>query len=503
MRSLKFLILLSLFFPLNQLYGQRICASTFNPDEVYLSDNSRYQRYIQLEQYIANYKSSLPNVEQGRLINPNGTIIIPVVVHVIHAAGEAIGIGRNISVAQIQSQIDVLNEDFRRLNPDRINTPNAFVPVASDPNFEFRLACIDPNGNPTDGITRTASTVNAFSGNDDIKFTSRGGHDAWPTNRYLNIWVSNLTGGLLGYAQFPFDYATRPNTDGVVINTTAFGRVGNVTPPFNDGRTATHEIGHWLDLFHIWGDAVCGDDHCDDTPQQHNENYNCPGFPHASNCTNNGANGDMFMNYMDYTDDSCMNIFTNDQRIRMRAIFAQGGPRAAFIENYFSIQPSNPIQCSGTVSLTNLACLSPVNWVVVSGPANIVSGQNTNQITIQATGNGTIQLRATAGNYVSDINVPVTIPNLVVSGPSSICNNQPGYYSINLPTGGSVVWSASPSGKVYLTVLNSNTVQATPFNSPTGSFTLTATVTSSCITTGSVSRNVQHNTTALQLFTSW
>lgn len=190
----------------------------------------------------------------------------------------------------------MLSEDFRRLNPDRVNTPNAFLNAATDPNFEFRLACQDPNGNATNGITRTASNVTAFSANDDIKFTARGGNDAWPTDRYLNIWVSNLTGGLLGYAQFPFDYATRPNTDGVVIRTTAFGRVGNVLAPFNTGRTATHEVGHWLDLFHIWGDdgnSCSGSDQCDDTPNQADENVRCPAFPSPS-CNNNS---DMFMKY--------------------------------------------------------------------------------------------------------------------------------------------------------------------------------------------------------------
>jgi hypothetical protein len=400
-----------LFIVCKSTYSQRVCASTFNPTQVQQVDNARYQRFLQLEQHITNYRNSLgEGGEQGRLINPNSVITIPVVVHVIHTPGEAIGGGQNISVAQIQSQIDVLNEDFRRLNPDRVNTPNAFVGVAADPSIEFRLACQDPNGNPTNGITRTASTVNAFSVNDDIKFTSRGGHDAWPTVRYLNIWVGNLAGGLLGYAQFPFDYATRPNTDGVVIRTTAFGRVGNVVAPFNTGRTATHEVGHWLGLFHIWGDdggSCNGSDQCNDTPNQADENFGCPAFPSAS-CSNNA---DMSMNYMDYTDDACMNIFTNDQRIRMRAIFTQGGPRAAFINNYFRIvTPVNPIcGTSGTVTVINPNCL-PVTWTVVSGPAIVSNGQGTNTATIQRNGNGSAVVRATAGDYIDEIEVTLGLP---------------------------------------------------------------------------------------------
>lgn len=279
--------LLLLLLDFKQTYGQRVCTSTFNPVEVQQNENQRYQRYLQLEQHILNYRNSLGNgIQEGRLVNLNSIIIIPVVVHVIHNIGETIGVGHNISVAQVQSQIDVLNEDFRRLNPDNVNTPIDFQGVAADPNIEFRLACLDPNGNVTDGITRTASAVASFTDNDNIKFNSSGGHDAWPTNRYLNMWVGNLSGGLLGYAQFPFDYSTKPTTDGVVITTTGFGRVGNVAVPFHTGRTATHEVGHWRNLFHIWGDANCGNDQCNDTPQQREANSGCPIFPSASNCTN-------------------------------------------------------------------------------------------------------------------------------------------------------------------------------------------------------------------------
>lgn len=347
---------------------------------------------------------------QGKLINPNSVITIPVVVHIIHAPGEAIGVGRNISIAQVQSQIDVLNEDFRRLNPDRINTPNVFTSVAADPGIEFRLACQGPNGDPTNGITRTASSVTAFSDNDNIKSSATGGHDAWPTDRYLNIWVSNLSGGLLGYAQFPFDYATRPNTDGVVIHTTAFGRVGNVVAPFNTGRAATHEVGHWLNLFHIWGDdgnGCNGSDQCDDTPNQADENFGCPAFPSTS-CNNNG---DMSMNYMDYTDDACMNIYTNDQRTRMRANFAQGGSRAAFINNYFRInQPSTYTVCAPmNLSVLNPTCL-PVTWTVISGNITITAGQNTNTVTLSPTGSGTAVVRVQAAGYFDEITFSVGTP---------------------------------------------------------------------------------------------
>lgn len=150
--------------------------------------------------------------------------------------------------------------------------PGYMAPVAGNPNFEFRLACIDPNGNATTGITRTMAGVEQFNplGNHNpdrsfneqaigIKFANNG-INAWATNRYLNIWGCDRSGGLIGYGQFPFGYATKPNTDGVVMLFNAFGRVGNLLPNLNQGRVCVHEIGHWLNLRHIWGDANCGND---------------------------------------------------------------------------------------------------------------------------------------------------------------------------------------------------------------------------------------------------
>lgn len=333
------------------------CASELNLSLIQQNNSGRYQRILALEQFTQNYINSVNNGSNtARLITPNATIIIPVVVHVLHR-GEVVGVGRNISDAQVQSQIAVLNEDFRRLNADRVNTPAAFQPVAGDPNFEFRLACIDPNGNATIGITRTFAGANQFQPlnnvNSDgsineqatgIKFTAQGGRDAWATDRYLNIWVCDMGAGLIGYGQFPDEYPVKPTTDGVVMLFNAFGRVGNLLPGLNQGRVCVHEIGHWLNLRHIWGDATCGDDLVNDTPQQETSNGGCPAFPHFSNCGGNSANGDMYMNYMDLTNNGCMNIYTRGQNLRMRAIFAQGGPRAAFIDNYFRInQPTSSI----------------------------------------------------------------------------------------------------------------------------------------------------------------
>lgn len=249
-----------------------------------------------------------------------GCTRIPVVVHVVYKTA-----AQNISDAQIKSQIDVLNADFRKKNSDVSTVPAAFAPLAADTRIEFELAKTDPSGNPTTGITRTATSVNAFSDDDAVKSSASGGADAWPADKYLNIWVCQLAGGLLGYAQFPGGPAA---TDGVVILHSAFGTTGTAAAPFNLGRTTTHEVGHWLNLRHIWGDdgtGCSGSDFVADTPNQGGPNYGTPTFPHVS-CSN-GPNGDMFMNYMDYVDDAAMVMFSSGQVTRMQA--ALDGLRSA------------------------------------------------------------------------------------------------------------------------------------------------------------------------------
>jgi len=259
-------------------------------------------------------------------------VTIPVVVHVVWNTT-----AENLSDAKIQSQIDVLNADFRRLNADASNTPAAFQGVAADCEINFCLAQRDPSGNATTGIVRVQTSVTAFSSNDNMKFTSSGGSNAWPAGSYLNLWVCDLSGGLLGYAQFPGGPAS---TDGVVCDYAYFGTIG-ATAPFNLGRTATHEVGHWLNCYHIWGDdgtSCSGTDNVSDTPNQADENYGCPTFPTVS-CTN-GPNGDQFMNYMDYTDDGCMNMFSAGQKSRMQALFGGGGSRVSLLSSLGCTPPT-------------------------------------------------------------------------------------------------------------------------------------------------------------------
>ncbi len=266
---------------------------------------------------------------------------IPVVFHVIHT-GTNVGVSYNLSVAQIQSQIDVLNEDFRRLNPDTFKTPAIFKPFAVDCEVNFCLAQTDPNGNATTGIDRinlisagwtTPPFVNTYI-NATIKPAT-----IWNTSNYLNIWVvpdftDQFGNDLLGYATFPTssglsglsgNFGTT-TSDGVVIWYKSCGRVGLLDQSYNKGRTATHEIGHWLGLRHVWGDANCGNDFCNDTPVQLEANFGNPVHPHVT-CSN--VNGDMFMNYMDYCNDFSLNMFSADQKSRIVTVLSNSPMRIA------------------------------------------------------------------------------------------------------------------------------------------------------------------------------
>lgn len=239
------------------------------------------------------------------------TITIPVVVNVVYRTA-----AENVSDAQIQSQIDVLNKDFNATNSDfNSYIPTEYANLKANVGITFRLAA----------VYRKQTTKVSFRTNDDVKKTSKGGLNPTDPTTKLNIWVCTLSNSILGYAQFPGGPAA---TDGVVILNTAFGTVGTAAAPFNLGRTATHEVGHWVNLRHIWGDATCGNDQVDDTPLHNTANYGCPAQGHLSTCS--GTPKEMWMNYMDYTDDRCMYMFSTGQSARMLATFAAGGSRVAY-----------------------------------------------------------------------------------------------------------------------------------------------------------------------------
>lgn len=264
---------------------------------------------------------SFLNATFSQKIARNDVIIIPVVVHVVYNTPE-----QNISNEQIKSQLAVLNTDYRKKNKDVINIPAAFKSYAADSKIEFRLATIDPSGLSTDGIVRKSTAIPAFDLDDKIKSSLAGGSDPWNRDQYLNIWVCNLSGGILGYASSP---GCAQEKDGVVIRYTVFGTTPNVAAPYNKGRTTVHEVGHWLGLKHIWGDKSCGDDGIEDTPPQEGPTRGCPSGI-ISTCTS-GAAGNMYMNFMDFTNDDCVNMFTYGQVDKMHELFKTGGAREALL----------------------------------------------------------------------------------------------------------------------------------------------------------------------------
>jgi hypothetical protein len=302
-------LLTTLLFSIS-VQAQRNCGSMENLDRLIQENPQMQQNMDEIEKFTQKYLKNTQQI-QGRAV-----ITIPVVVHVVWKST-----AQNISAAQIQSQIDVLNEDFRRMNDDANNVWSQ----AGDVEIEFCLASTDPDGNATDGIQRRKTNKRGFGTNDQMKFNSLGGIDAWPSGDYLNMWVCNIN-SYLGYAQFP---GGNPATDGVVIDYAYFGRGGSAQAPFDLGRTATHEVGHWLNLRHIWGDGPCGGsgDFVNDTPDSDAPNYGC-----AIGHTSCGST-DMVQNYMDYSDDACMNLFTVDQGSRMNALFGQGGVRASLLNS--------------------------------------------------------------------------------------------------------------------------------------------------------------------------
>lgn len=283
-------------------------------------------------------------------------VTIPVVVHVVYNKNL-----ENISDEQIYSQISRLNKDYRRLNDAEI--PVVWKPLAADSRIEFKLAGVDPKGNKTNGITRTATDVEFFDFDNDlktpekIKVTAEGGKDAWDSTRYLNIWVCNLVSGLSGYARFP---RGEEATDGVVVSHWVFGEKGSVKSPdspfgkiYNLGRTATHQIGHYLGLYHNWGvngmisDTTAGDNVVD-TPNQTGPNLGAPTFPsYEKACPDTGINGTMFMNYMDNTIDEVKCIFTNGQMVRMRAVL--DNTRSSLLTSNVLVESRGQFRTSSTL----------------------------------------------------------------------------------------------------------------------------------------------------------
>jgi hypothetical protein len=352
----KFLIFTLFTFMFLEGYSQRNCASDEVLKEQIKNDPSRLKKMEEIEKQIQDYIRNNPAGGERMVIT------IPTVFHVLYNTG-----AQNISDDQIQSQLTILNQDFRALNSEIPSlSSTVFAGLGADVEINFCLAKQDPTGAPTNGITRKFTTNTSWGFNDAMKFASSGGTNAWNTSNYLNIWVCELGGGLLGYAQFPSGPA---NTDGIVILHSATGNIGTATPPFHLGRTATHEIGHWLNLIHIWGDSNCGNDQVSDTPVHNTSNFGCPNYPHLSTCT--GSPIEMTMNYMDYSDDPCMYMFSPGQKTRMRAIVNPGGIRASLNNSPGCNPPTTPPVCStpgGLNVMTTNVNLIQLQWTANNTP---------------------------------------------------------------------------------------------------------------------------------------
>ena len=284
------------------------------------------------------------------------TYTIPVVVHVIH---NGVGDVTNISDVQILSQIQVMNDDYKRLNADQTNTPSEFLPFVSSIDVQFVLAKQNPEGIASSGITRTQGTKTSWSMSDNSEFKAL---NYWPAENYLNIWVVNMTPPLIGYAQLPIsgvlpglETASQDRlTDGVAIHYRVFGAGSfNLDPKYNKGRTATHEIGHFFGLRHIWGDATCATDYVADTPFQDSSTTNCPTNPQASCDPSPIKPHKMFQNYLDYTDDACMNFFSQGQVDRMSVILQNSPRRLSLLTSPGATDPVPVADDLGIVQIMN------------------------------------------------------------------------------------------------------------------------------------------------------
>lgn len=377
------------------------CLTTEKIAEARKNDPSIVARRAAIEERISKMELRNHTERYSRSGQPP-VYTIPVVVHIVYRTN-----AMNISDQRVMEQIQVLNEDYRRTNSDAGNTPTDFQSVAADCEIEFCLATKDPNNNSTTGITRTQTTVSNIGQGSSYYSTASGGIDIWDPTKYLNIWVCELGGGILGYTYTP---GNAPNgADGVVISYRYFGKTG-ASAPYNGGRTATHEVGHWLNLEHVWGPGNGGcnqDDFVNDTPIQNQASSGCPTHPSTS-CSNNG---DMFMNYMDYVNDNCMNMFTTGQKTRMRT--AINASRPGLLTSQACVLASDDAAISEINAPAGLLCttqITPQVTIKNHGGSPLMSA-----IINYKVDNGTTMTQNWSGNLATNQTDVVTLPSMTVA----------------------------------------------------------------------------------------
>jgi len=311
MKKYLLLLIITGFISPEFLFSQKKCATYDMVRQQMAADPAYSKKLIESEKGFANYKRQTELQQRG---GKPTAITIPVVVHVLYNTPE-----QNISDAQVQSQIDVLNEDYTATNSDYNNYDAGYSAVKGDAGIKFCLV----------QVIHQATSHKSFPVSDGMKYTKRGGSDAVDPMHNLNIWVCNLGQNLLGYAYYP---GVKPEIFGVACHYKAFGRGAqyNLYTEYNLGRTMTHEVGHCFGLAHIWGDRTCGNDFVDDTPLHNEANFGCPGQGHLSTCT--GTPLEMWMNYMDYTDDRCM-YFLSDGQVARADFFISSDPQLNSIIN--------------------------------------------------------------------------------------------------------------------------------------------------------------------------
>ena len=374
MKKFLFLISTTLIFKTNAqvVPQQRTCGTAVLP--------AQYETWLQ---------SVTPVPGKYGTANIQSVFNIPVIVHIIHnnetVNNTSATTGNNINAAQVIDQINILNKDYNGLNADTTLIPSIFKPLLGKFQVNFCLAVVNPTGGVLaepgiDRINRIAKGWSATPYSQTYIDATVKPNSIWDPNRYLNIWIAPLSGGLLGYATFPNPGSTglqgltgtfgTTTTDGVVILNTSFGSVGTAqSGQYNKGRTITHELGHWMGLRHIWGDGTCASDYCNDTPPAQTSNFGCPVFPyHVGTCAGN-TTGEMTMNYMDYTDDACMQMFTADQKNRAQLILSNSPMRAALLTSTVCNLPtvSNDVGIIFVTSPTysqTFSCLNYINPVV-------------------------------------------------------------------------------------------------------------------------------------------